>query len=287
MTLTLAVLVEATPFIVLGIIFSVVVTNYVPSEWFIKYLPKTPFLRRLTISLFGIFMPVCECGNVPLARGLLMKGLKSSDVITFLLSAPIMNPITITTTVLAFASFDSSIVVLRILGGIAIANIVGYVFSGLKKTAILKQTFINHCDHHHQEVNRFSIRDFSKKFTNEANAMMPPLVVGAMVAGLSQVIVPRSVLTSIGGNVVISVVIMMLLAFVVSICASVDAFFALAYATSFTPGAIVAFLVFGPMIDIKMLSLMSTTFTRTTLVKITVLVALLTMILGLGVNYAL
>ena len=78
---------------------------------------------------------------------------------------------------------------------------------------------------------------------------------------------------------------MVLLAFVVSICSSVDAFFALAFRGTFTSGSLVSFLTFGPMIDIKMLSLMRTTYRRTVLVQVSLLVVLLTALLGLVVNY--
>ena len=50
------------------------------------------------------------------------------------------------------------------------------------------------------------------------------------------------------------------------------------------PGGIVAFLIFGAMVDVKMLALLRTTFTTATLVKLTAVVGLCAMILGFGVN---
>ena len=78
----------------------------------------------------------------------------------------------------------------------------------------------------------------------------------------------------------------MLLAFVVSICSTVDAFFILSFGATFLPGAIVAFLVLGPMIDVKMLALLRTTFTGRTLVQLTAIIALCAAVLGWGVNLA-
>jgi uncharacterized membrane protein YraQ (UPF0718 family) len=98
--------------------------------------------------------------------------------------------------------------------------------------------------------------------------------------------VPRSVLMSIGGAPVLSILVMMLVAFIVAICSNVDAFFALAFSSTFSAGSLVAFLVFGPMIDIKMLSMMRTTYTTRTLVQVSILVALMSVLLGLVVNYA-
>ena len=124
-------------------------------------------------------------------------------------------------------------------------------------------------------------------FTVETSAMLPALFVGAGVAGLIQVAVSRDLLLTLGQNPVWSVLALMGLAFVIAICSTVDAFFVLSLGSAFTPGAVVAFLVFGPMIDIKMLALLRTTFTARTLVVLTTVVALCTAVLGLAVNLAL
>ena len=124
-------------------------------------------------------------------------------------------------------------------------------------------------------------------FRDEVSLMLKVLCLGAVIAGMTQVFVPRDVLTSLGGHPVFSILAMISLAFMVSICANVDAFFALAYANTFTAGSIVAFLVFGPMVDIKMLVLMRTTYKVRLLAVITVVVALSSILIGLVVNYAL
>jgi uncharacterized membrane protein YraQ (UPF0718 family) len=82
-----------------------------------------------------------------------------------------------------------------------------------------------------------------------------------------------------------SILALMVLAFVISICSNVDAFFILPFATTFLPGAIASFLVFGPMIDIKMLALMRTTFRTRVLVQLTIVIALASAVVGLVVNY--
>ena len=124
-------------------------------------------------------------------------------------------------------------------------------------------------------------------FVRETGAMMPALFIGAGIAGLIQVGVPRDVLVSVGSSPVWSVAALMVLAFVVAVCSNVDAFFILSFGATFMPGSIVAFLVFGPMIDVKMLALLRTTFTAKTLLQLTVVVALCSAALGLAVNYVL
>lgn len=283
-TLSLSVLIEATPFVFLGIVLSLLVRHAIPEKIFYKMMPQNNLIRRLYLSILGIFLPVCECGNIPLARGLMIKGLKPSEVVTFLLGAPILNPITITTTIIAFGG-DFRIIIARIAGGLLISNIVGWVFSTYKnQDLLLTKEFSAYCDNHSDRHHKKD--ELINNFKEEAQTMMIPLVLGSMVAGATQVLVPRSILTAIGGHVVYSVIAMIVLAFVVSICASVDAFFALAYVNQFTPGSLVSFLVFGPMIDIKLLSLLRSTFNKKTLIYMTLIVFILSTALGLGVNYA-
>ena len=281
-TLSLGVIIEALPFVMLGLFFSIIVRLWLPHDWLLKYLPKQPFLRRALISLLGVFMPVCECGNVPLARGLLAKGLTPAESLTFLLAAPILNPVTIITTQQAFSD-DNTVLIARILGGFLIANLIGWIYSSTRQDAMLRPEFIAICKEKKDNSNR--LVEALNFFKHETRSMMPALVIGAMVAGLIQVVVPRETILLLGNSPVWSVLVMAVLAFVVSICSSVDAFFALAFRGSFTSGSLVSFLMFGPMIDVKMLSLMRTTYRRNILLQVSLLVFLMSMLIGLVVNY--
>lgn len=281
-TLSLGVIIEALPFVMLGVFFSVAIRLWLPHDWLLKHLPRQPLLRRGLISLFGVFMPVCECGNVPLARGLLAKGLTPAESLTFLLAAPILNPVTIITTQQAFSD-DTTVLITRILGGFLIANLIGWIYSSTRQDAMLRPEFIAICKEKKDNSNR--LVEALNFFKHETRSMMPALVIGAMVAGLIQVVVPRETILLLGNSPAWSVLVMAVLAFVVSICSSVDAFFALAFRGSFTSGSLVSFLTFGPMIDVKMLSLMRTTYRRNILVQLSVLVFLMSTLIGLVVNY--
>ena len=285
LTLSISVIIESLPFVVLGILLSIVVQVWIPNRVFVRLLPRSPIPRRITISLLGVLLPVCECGNIPLARGLIVKGLSVSESMTFLLAAPIVNPITILTTAQAFG-WDSPILLARVVGGFLIANAVGWVFSRHPhQQALLTDRFAAECavpaGHNHGGTRVSQSVDL---FMRETSTMLPALFIGSMVAGAVQVAVPRELLVTLGSNPVWSIVAMMALAFIVSICSNVDAFFVLPFASTFLPGSVVAFLVFGPMIDIKMIALMRTTFRAHTLVQIAVLVALMSALLGLVVN---
>jgi len=288
LTLSTSVVVESLPFIVLGIALSILVQVWIPEHWLLRILPRNPWGRRAVISLFGMFLPVCECGNVPLARGLVRRGFTIPESMTFLVAAPILNPVTIITTHQAFG-FDDGILVARLLGGFLIANVLGWLFSKHPDPhSLLSGRFAEQCrlddghGHGHTHSRREQTLDL---FVRESSILMPALVIGSLVAGGIQVIVPREVLVSLGSDPLLSVLAMMVLAFVISICANVDSFFILPFASTFLPGSIVAFLVFGPIVDIKMLALMRTTYSTRTLVQLTTIVALMSAGLGLVVNY--
>lgn len=286
LTLSISVIIESFPFVILGILLSTLVQVWIPDHWVMRILPRNGFLRRGVISLLGIFLPVCECGNVPLARGLIAKGLTVSESMTFLLAAPIVNPITILTTGQAFG-FDSSIFWARLTGGFIIANVIGWLYSRHpQQQELLTARFAAECrlpaSHQHGVTRRQQSVDL---FVRECGVIMPALFIGSLVAGLVQVGVPRSILLGLGSNPIWSIVAMMVLAFVISVCSNVDAFFILPFASTFMPGSISTFLIFGPMIDIKMLTLMRTTFTTRVLIQLTVVVGLTSALIGLVVNY--
>jgi len=284
LTLAFSVLIESLPFIILGITLSILVQIWLPEQLLFRILPKNAFGRRAVISMLGMFLPVCECGNVPLARGLVSKGYTVSDSMTFLLAAPILNPVTIITTHQAFG-FDDSILVARLVGGFLIANLLGWLFSlHPQPMSLLTPAFEKSCAVVPGGVQPTKVQRSVDLFVRESSVLMPALIIGSLVAGLIQVVVSRDTLVQLGSDPLWSVVAMMILAFVISICANVDAFFILPFATTFLPGSIAAFLILGPIIDIKMLALLRTTYRTGTLVQITTVVVLMTAAIGTVVN---
>lgn len=283
MTLTFGILVEALPFVILGVLISVLIQTFVSTETLTKRLPKNWFARRIIVSFLGVLMPVCECGNIPVARSLIMRGFSIQESIIFLLAAPSVNIITFIVTWEAF-NFNHSVAIVRVIATLIIANLTAFiVVKTINSKKLLTKEFTATC-----EVNQDAPRTLSHGvdlFRSEMWLITRLLVVGAMIAAATQTFVPRETLTDIGSNVVLSVIAMLALAFVISICSSVDAFFALAYINTFSLGSIMAFLVAGPMVDIKMLALMKTTFTARVLAVISGCVLLFSFILGLVLNY--
>lgn len=281
LNLSVSVIIESTPFVVLGTILSALLQRFVSYSKVNRWLPSNGFLRRALLSLLGVFVPVCECGNVPLARGLILKGFTIPEAITFLLAAPILNPLTIITTYQAFG-WENGILIGRIVGGFLIANIIGWYFSTHKNThSLLTQKFEYSCshakDHNHQP-------GVLKTFIEETNAIMPTVVLGSFIAGGIHALVPQSVLVSLASNPATAILVMILMAFIIAICSNVDAFFALSFATIFPSYSILIFLLVGPLVDIKMLALLRTTFNTKTVIKITILVLILSITISLGVD---
>jgi uncharacterized membrane protein YraQ (UPF0718 family) len=307
-TLVLAICIEAFPFIVLGVFFSTIIEVWVPDGFVQKYLPKNRILSHFLTAALGFFMPVCECGNVPVVRKMMQKGFSVSQSITFLLAAPIVNPIVWITTAQAF-NLDPNIAIIRILWGLFISVFLGLLFSFSKnQEAWLNPDFAKTCeighsddhdyaDHHNDHDHSSSLDSKSSKskwikqlasaqeiFQAEIWQTMQMLLVGAVLAGLVQVFVPRQEIITIGQNPILSVFAMLVLAFVVSMCSNVDAFFALSLSGSFNIGSLMTFMVFGPMIDIKILAMLRQTFTPRFLLQLVALVAILSLIAGFGTN---
>ena len=322
-TLFLSLLVEAIPFLLLGVLFSGLLLLFIDEGKLIAAMPKNPLLGAFAGSLIGFLFPVCECGNVPVARRLLMQGVPAPVAIGFLLAAPTINPIVIWATWTAFRD-QPEIVVLRVLCSLAIATIIGWVFSaqadlrpmlhplvacsipapkpklgkkdyspsllqsgtfmlGGKGTSIRMDTpeFIAAAGSITSKPLKDRLRLFLENTVQELRELGAVLVVGSAIAATLQVAVPREIILSLGQDPITSIVAMMVLAAVVSICSTVDSFFALSFASAFTSASLLAFLVFGPMIDLKAIGLMLSIFKSRAVFYLLALAAQLTFLLTL------
>jgi uncharacterized protein len=326
LTVFLSLIVEAIPFLLLGVFASSLLLLFVDEQRLIAAMPKNPLLGAIAGSLLGCLFPVCECGNVPVARRLLLQGVPVPVAISFLLAAPTINPIVIWATWTAFRD-QPEIVVLRVVFSLAIAIIVGWVFSiepdfrpflqpalsrwmpaprvaqQFDTPALLQSgTFILDRPGQPISLDSFTATAFSsiapkpnipwrdrlplllENMVKELRELGGVLVLGSLIAAIIQVAVPREWILSVGQGSVTSVLAMMILGGVISICSTVDSFFALSFASTFTSGALLAFLVFGPMFDLKSVGLLLTVFRPRTMVYLVGLVVQLTLILTLFVN---
>lgn len=286
-TIFLSIIAEAIPFILLGVLVSTLLKHYVSTEKILKILPQNFFASHLLATMIGFIFPVCECGNIPVARRLIQKNIHPSLAITFLLAAPALNPVVILATFAAFR-FNPEIVYFRILFTFLIAFIMGILFSFHPKAEemVSKDTSQEKltCHGHEKPNPKALLSFFFKDMVVEFFEMLAVLIQGALLAAFIQIIIPREILFSLGKDPVASVFAMMLLAFIISVCANVDAFIALSYSNIFTPGALLAFLTFGPMIDLKTIFLLKKIFRPKIIIFIALGVFLLTTFLTLLFN---
>jgi uncharacterized protein len=318
-TLFLSLLVEAIPFLLLGVVVSGLLLLFVNERRLIALLPRNPLLGALAGSVMGFLFPVCECGNVPVARRLLMQGVSAPVAIGFLLAAPTINPVVMWVTWTAFRD-QPEIVVLRVVFSLAIATLVGCVFGTqadlkpflqpavaavMPHPPIVESSFLVSGSYLLDKPGQPLRLDASlpqimpepeakpvgdrlklllENTVQELRELGGILVLGSLVAAVIQVAVPREVVLGLGQGPVISILTMMLLGGIISICSTVDSFFALAFASTFTSGSLLAFLVFGPMFDLKSLGLLLTIFRPRAMIYIVVIVAQMTFLLTLFVN---
>lgn len=286
-TIFLGILIEATPFLLLGVLASQGLALAVRGERMLSWLPRGRLSSLAALAGLGALFPVCECGNVPVARRLVTRGVPAAGAMVFLLAAPALNPVVALSTFAAFRQ-QPSIVGYRLGLTFVVAIAVGLLLSFHPRPVELLRGRAAPAGHDDGPIpTSWSARAkrFATGVLGEFAEMGAVLVVGAALAALTQTLVPRGVLLSIGQGPVLSVMAMMGLATLLSVCSTVDAFVALAYSGTFTDGSLVAFLVFGPMIDIKSLLLMLTVFSARTVALVAVFVAEAVFLLGLGLNY--
>lgn len=257
----ISILIEAIPFILIGVILSGIIQMFVSEEMIARIMPKNRFLAVLFGALAGILFPACECGIIPITRRLLLKGVPLHAGVAFMLTAPIINPIVLFSTYIAFGN-RWSVVFYR--GGLALAVsvIIGIILSyQFKDNQLLKPDEAGHHHHHHHTLLQ-KLGGTLRHAIDEFFSVGKYLVIGAFIAAAMQTYVKTSTLLAIGQNDVSSSLVMMGLAFVLSLCSEVDAFIASSFSSTFSLGSLIAFLVFGAMVDIKNLLMMLAAFKK-------------------------
>jgi hypothetical protein len=287
-TIFLSIFIEAAPFLLAGSLVSGFIAVFVDQKLLDRFVPRQPLLAALAGASLGLFFPVCECGVVPVTRRLYQKGLPISMGIAFLLSAPVINPVVFAST---FAAFGWGPILWGRFGlSFLIAALVGFLFYlAQPKEVLLPETAEDHASCHHDHPVP-STRRSHLFWTALATGgddfldMARYLIAGSLLAAGMQTLVPQSALLGLGAGPVSSVLAMMILAFVLSVCSTVDAFLALAFVNTFTPASILAFLVFGPMVDIKSSLMFLGVFRRRAVLYLILLPLMLTMTIAIFLN---
>ncbi|MFM1966574.1 MAG: hypothetical protein RL134_2299 [Actinomycetota bacterium] len=251
-TIFVSIIVQALPFLVLGVVLSGAIAAFVPASFWKKALPKNPALAVPVAGCAGAVLPGCECASVPVANGLMSRGVAPAAALAFLLSAPAINPIVLASTFVAFPG-EPMMVVARFIASLATAVIMGWLWLRFGKTEWLR---IGPRDH---LVGSSSWHTFRLTATHDFLHAGGFLVIGGLAAAALNVLVPQQWLSAVADQPILSVLVLAGLAVLLSICSEADAFVA-ASLTEFSLTAKLAFLVVGPMVDLKLISLQVGTF---------------------------
>ncbi|MGZ0148137.1 permease [Kribbella sp. WER1] len=249
-TVFVGVTVQAVPFLVLGVLLSAALTAFVPASFFAKALPKHPALAVPVASASGVILPGCECASVPVSAALMNRGVTPAAAIAFLLSAPAVNPVVLASTAVAFPG-QPKVVVARAVTSLAVSMILGWVWLLTGKGMRPRVDRHAHGDGKFEMFRSAMLHDFL-----HAGGF---LVIGAAAAATLNVVVPRTWLDHVAGNLLFSVLILGLLAVLLAICSEADAFVA-ASLTQFSLTARLAFMVVGPIVDVKLIAMQAGTF---------------------------
>jgi uncharacterized protein len=253
-TVFVSVLVQAMPFLVFGVALSAVIAVFVPRSFWAKALPKHPALAVPVASCAGVILPGCECGSVPIAGSLIRRGVTPAAALAFLLAAPAINPIVLAATAVAFPN-NPEMVIARGVASIIVAMLMGWLWLRLGKAEWIRLP-------HRPELDDLSKwRAFWAACRHDIVHAGGFLVLGAMAAATINVVVPEKWLQTLAAQPVLSVLVLAFLAVLLSICSEADAFVA-ASLSQFSLTARLAFLVVGPMVDLKLISMQTGVFGR-------------------------
>ncbi len=272
-----SIVIEALPFILLGALMSALIAVYVPERVFARIARLPLALQIPGATLSGFAFPVCECGSVPVARRLITRGMHPAAGISFMLAAPVLNPIVLASTWVAYSGrgVAGEMLAGRAGLGVALAVVGGWAIGRRSGKDVLRarpsETREEDCAHDHDHGHDHEhgahcapargsrTAAFTEHLAGDFLFMGKFIVLGAALAALLQTVVPQSIVGGIAGSPLLAPLALMGLAFMLSLCSEADAFVAVSL-TAFPLASQLAFLVFGPILDTKLAILYGGTF---------------------------
>ncbi len=274
----LSLLVQILPFLLIGAIVSSIIQIFVPQNRLNNIFSKSGF-KSIFLALFGgIFFPVCDCAMIPIATSVAKKGYSIPVIITFLMAAPAVNPIVIASTYYAFPN-SPSVVILRSIFGLAIAFTVGVILMFIerrRKLSVIKDDFEKY------NFSDFAMDDLMLVDTGKTGKtgkmkyieaivlhskkeffkIGTYIVVGAFISACLQVLIPKYVYIQINSINILSVLVMLIAAFFISVCSTSNSFIARSFVNMMPANSVLGFMVVGPILDITNISVLLGTFKK-------------------------
>lgn len=244
---------QSLPFLVLGVVLSAAIAVLVPTDALTRWVPRRPAVAVPVAGLSGLVLPGCECASVPIAGSLVARGVRPAVALTFLLAAPAINPVVLVSTAVAFAG-SLEMVGARFTASLLTAVLMGWIWLRLGKDHLITVP-------QRRATGHGRLADFVAAARHDLLHAGGFLVLGSAAAATVNVLVPRSVLDTLAGNLLVSVLVLAVFAFVIAVCSEADAFVA-ASLSQFPPTAQLAFMVVGPAVDVKLVAMQAGTFGR-------------------------
>lgn len=273
----LGIILQAFPFLLIGVLLSSAIQIFIPQSAVERRFPKTMGLGMLVAIIGGFCFPVCDCASIPVFRSLVRKGIPLAAAVTFMAAAPVINPVVILSTYYAFGG-NWAIVAGRVVFGIIAAVIIGLTFvvwaprGNVLSGGVLDRLMCS-CGCYQDAESITTFREKADLFMRHSQAEFfsvgKYLVIGTFIVSLFQVL-GTGIFTAAqsGAQLAVSILIMMAMAFSLSLCSSSDAAVARSFASQFPLGAIMGFMIFGPMMDIKNVMMLSAGFSRPFIVRL-------------------
>jgi uncharacterized protein len=250
-----SIVVQSMPFVLVGVFASALVQQRLSDAVVARWLPRRPVLAVLLGSVFGFIAPVCDCGVIPLARRLTAKGVPLYAAIALILAAPVVNPVVLLATLIAFQG-SWLIACLRLGMTLSVAMTTALLSHRLlpaTRAGVLRSPSLS--DFAESEPARPGRAGRLVELVSNATAeyfdVIFFIILGALFTAATQAFVPRGDLTNLGSSRLGSLVALMPLGTILSICSEADAFVARAFATNFSLGAVLAFMTIGQLVDLR------------------------------------
>jgi uncharacterized protein len=271
-TVFVAVCMQALPFLVLGVLVSGAIAAFVSADALRRVLPRKPALAVPVAGLAGVALPNCECAAVPVTKRLIQQDVPASVAVTFLLAAPAVNPIVLVATAVAFPG-EPAMVLARFAGSMGTAIVMGFLWARFGRMEWFAERAMRRAPE--RTGSRWAM--FAETARQDLVDAGGFLVLGGLTAAALNVVVPRSWLDTLGEQVVLGIVVMAVLAVLLALCSEADAFVVASLsAMPLLPRLV--FLVVGPAVDVKLISLQAGTLGR----KFAMRFAPLTFVVAIG-----
>ena len=295
--LFISIILEALPFLLLGSLISAFIQEYISDDFFKKVIPKNPVLGSIVGVILGFFIPACDCAVIPIALRLKKKKVPLNVCISFMLASPIINPVAILSVVYAFKSTMPEIIIWRLIGGVIVSIVVGIIMSIMYKkdedifygNAVIEDG-CSHCGHDHYHGN--AKKTFARRMLNVIDHtkadfldIIKYMILGSLITAVIQILMAKFNITLGANNSILQMIIMMAFAYIVSLCSTADSFIAKTFIYEISKSSILAFLIFGPMIDIKNTLYLAEKCKKSFVTKFVIILSLVTFVVSLIIGY--